>query len=75
MNKNCALKLVNEIILYYDAWSKKHQITKYKNIIVFFKLMKQPLNQFIEPFCNQSFCSEMGILSLSNKHSQITLLP
>jgi len=28
MNKeNCALKLVNEIILYYDARSKKHQIT------------------------------------------------
>ena len=26
MNKeNCALKLVDEIILYYDAWSKKHQ--------------------------------------------------
>ena len=27
-NKNCALKLVDEIILYYDARSKKHQITK-----------------------------------------------
>ena len=27
MNKeNCALKLVDEIILYYDAWSKKHQM-------------------------------------------------
>ena len=27
MNKeNCALKLVDEIILYYDAPSKKHQI-------------------------------------------------
>ena len=27
MNKeNCALKLVNEISLYYDARSKKHQI-------------------------------------------------
>jgi len=25
---NCALKLVEEIILYYDARSKKHQITK-----------------------------------------------
>ena len=26
MNKeNCALKLVDEIILYYDALSKKHQ--------------------------------------------------
>ena len=30
MNKeNCALKLVDEIILYYDAWSKKHQNTGY----------------------------------------------
>ena len=29
MNKeNCALKLVDEIILYYDARSKKHQIIK-----------------------------------------------
>ena len=24
---NCALKLVEEIILYYDAQSKKHQMT------------------------------------------------
>ena len=23
--ENCALKLVDEIILYYDAWSKKHK--------------------------------------------------
>ena len=30
MNKeNCALKLVDEIILYYDARSKKHQITQF----------------------------------------------
>ena len=28
MNKeNCVLKLVNEIILYYDARSKKHQMS------------------------------------------------
>ena len=26
---NCALKLVEEIILYYDARSKKHQISKH----------------------------------------------
>ena len=32
---NCALKLVEEIILYYDARSKKHQITRC-NIYVFF---------------------------------------
>ena len=29
MNKeNCALKLVDEIILYYDAWSKKRQMNR-----------------------------------------------
>ena len=34
MNKeNCALKLVDEIILYYDARSKKHQIYKDGRII------------------------------------------
>ena len=27
---NCALKLVEEIILYYDARSKKHQIVFYQ---------------------------------------------
>ena len=32
MNKeNCALKLVDEIILYYDARSKKHQMTGFCN--------------------------------------------
>ena len=37
MNKeNCALKLVDEIILYYDARSKKHQIgMRYLCIILF----------------------------------------
>jgi len=31
MNKeNCALNLVDEIILYYDTRSKKHQIVNYK---------------------------------------------
>ena len=35
MNKeNCALKLVDEIILYYDARSKKHQITNYIKIMI-----------------------------------------
>ena len=34
MNKeNCALKLVDEIILYYDARSKKHQIFLYGFLI------------------------------------------
>ena len=32
---NCALKLVNEIILYYDARSKKHQITRL-NVKIYF---------------------------------------
>ena len=33
MNKeNCALKLVDEIILYYDARSKKHQIGRHLEI-------------------------------------------
>ena len=37
MNKeNCALKLVDEIILYYDARSKKHQnIGKCKSALGF----------------------------------------
>jgi len=31
LNKeNCALKLVDEIILYYDAWSKKHKMQFFK---------------------------------------------
>ena len=35
MNKeNCALKLVDEIILYYDARSKKHQMSQYSFITV-----------------------------------------
>ena len=35
MNKeNCALKLVDEIILYYDAPSKKHQSAKYLLVFV-----------------------------------------
>jgi len=29
MNKELCIKVVNEIILYYDAWSKKHQINRY----------------------------------------------
>ena len=35
MNKeNCALKLVDEIILYYDARSKKHQIYFYCYVVL-----------------------------------------
>jgi len=36
---NCALKLVEEIILYYDARSKKHQITV-KSIYWWIKYVK-----------------------------------
>ena len=44
MNKeNCALKLVDEIILYYDARSKKHQIT----------------DQILMLFCTGEFCQEL----------------
>ena len=32
--ENCALKLGDEIILYYDARSKKHQI-KYVGVVIF----------------------------------------
>ena len=38
MNKeNCALKLVDEIILYYDARSKKHQIYAHKDFTLCLK--------------------------------------
>ena len=30
---NCALKLVEEIILYYDARSKKHQIIRVRFVL------------------------------------------
>ena len=43
MNKeNCALKLVDELILYYDAWSKKHQITCVSGFIDFYSLFIFP---------------------------------
>ena len=42
MNKeNCALKLVDEIILYYDARSKKQR-----------KLFINPLNAELNPICH-----------------------
>ena len=37
---NCALKLVDEIILYYDARSKKHQIA----VLSSFSLTRWVLN-------------------------------
>ena len=51
MNKeNCALKLVDEIILYYDARSKKHQITVYCNFFQA-KLHDQSLCGSVEIDC------------------------
>ena len=41
--QNCALKLVNEIILYYDARSKKHQ----NNILIKFSI-EASLKIFLE---------------------------
>ena len=43
MNKeNCALKLVDEIILYYDARSKKHQIIFIDCIVFLLELSPLP---------------------------------
>ena len=43
MNKeNCALKLVNEIILYYDARSKKHQILQ-RIILLLVSSINEPI--------------------------------
>ena len=36
----CALKLVEEIILYYDARSKKHQIKVSSSVRLFVKLLQ-----------------------------------
>ena len=42
----CALKLVEEIILYYDARSKKHQITEYR-------LFSHGNNRYVNaPYCS-----------------------
>ena len=43
MNKeNCALKLVDEIILYYDARSKKHQISEFMFCAIQRRLLTSP---------------------------------
>jgi len=61
MNKeNCALKLVNEIILYYDARSKKHQITMFitARLIDFHPYLQvalcKLLSQFTKPYCERT---------------------
>ena len=65
MNKeNCALKLVNEIILYYDARSKKHQIlTSILTIFLFFRYCEPtPLAAFTQDRANlvQIFALQNG---------------
>ena len=49
---NCALKLVEEIILYYDARSKKHQII----IIVHTSISQKPIEilQYFPSFFSQN---------------------
>ena len=48
MNKeNCALKLVDEIILYYDARPKKHQITFYYAWLILIGYMFRPYMRVI----------------------------
>ena len=50
---NCALKLVEEIILYYDARSKKHQISndKYEYMLIHSQYVKRNIN----------FCTGIGL--------------
>ena len=61
---NCALKLVEKIILYYDARSKKHQITSYllacgwKIILVVGQITAHvPTHFFFSPFLARLYCS------------------
>ena len=46
---NCALKLVDEIILYYDARSKKHQIIYFGHCR---KICVMYFTQFFSILCN-----------------------
>ena len=51
MNKeNCALKLVDEIILYYDARSKKHQNTVLKLVFFCISNASLTLERFLYKF-------------------------
>ena len=64
MNKeNCALKLVDEIILYYDARSKKHQITALVRM-----LMGKPKE--IGHLCNTNFD---GTIKLKSSEESVWL--
>ena len=62
MNKeNCALKLVNEIILYYDAPSKKHQsplqIYSFSPTVHILRLAVLSAVDFAVQFTNKLACS------------------
>ena len=54
MNKEkCALKLVDEIILYYDARSKKHQIWQYcllvtARLLYMFRVLSAPIIRILK---------------------------
>ena len=48
---NCALKLVEEIILYYDARSKKHQIVNYSLIFLYTTVINILTNNFSKEQC------------------------
>ena len=54
---NCALKLVEEIILYYDARSKKHQITKSCQYVCvnYFKMLDYVCIAGIRSSCQMTF--------------------
>ena len=55
MNKeNCALKLVDEIILYYDARSKKHQIVHVYHYHLWFVVYSANIKVCKFKVCNKS---------------------
>ena len=74
MNKeNCALRLVDEVILYYDAWSKKHQIVSFA--VKTYKL--QSKQQFYYNLLLQGYMFRLlrVIIRPSNEPTQDYLLP
>ena len=57
MNKeNCAITLVDEIILYYDARSKKHQIACLNSIIQICVFKKEFYNNAVLKLSNYDYC-------------------
>ena len=63
MNKgNCALKLVDEIILYYDARSKEHQITEFYILTSIYCIRRAVKGVGLRPLacCDRGFESHWG---------------